>query len=98
MMVGIEYRINPSVSSEALNELFASAWDAHTAKDFAAQLREASRAEDEGKYSPETVWTALKAKNAADPAKAARYPLSYDKVMRMWRKLIRDQFVNFAEA
>lgn len=38
MMVGIEYRINPSVSSEALNELFASAWDAHTAKDFAAQL------------------------------------------------------------
>ena len=67
-------------------------------KDFAAQLRKASQAEDEGKYGPETVWTVLKAKNVADPAKAARYPLSYDKVMRMWRKLIRDQFVNFAEA
>ena len=39
MMVGIEYRINPSVSSEALNELFASAWDGHVSKDFVAQLK-----------------------------------------------------------
>ena len=84
--------------------LWALAWASGTerinqdGKDFDAQLREASQAEDEGKYGPERVWTALKVKNAADPAKAARYPLSYDKVMRMWRKLIRDQFVNFAEA
>jgi GNAT superfamily N-acetyltransferase len=34
----IEYRINPSVSSEALNELFATAWDADVTKDFTAQL------------------------------------------------------------
>jgi GNAT superfamily N-acetyltransferase len=34
----IEYRINPSVSSEALNELFATAWDAHETKDFAVEL------------------------------------------------------------
>ena len=34
----IEYRINPNVSSQALNELFASAWDGHVRKDFAAQL------------------------------------------------------------
>jgi ribosomal protein S18 acetylase RimI-like enzyme len=34
----IEYRISPSVSSEALNELFATAWDAHVTKDFTAQL------------------------------------------------------------
>ena len=67
-------------------------------KDFAKQLDEASKAEDEGKYGPEVVWNVLKAKNADDPAKAARYPLSFDKVMRMWRKLVRDQFVSFAEA
>jgi len=36
--------------------------------------------------------------NPDDPAAAARYPLSFDKVMRMWRKLVRDQFVTFAEA
>jgi len=67
-------------------------------KDFATQLSEASEAQDEGKYSPEVVWVALQAKNATDPAKAAPYPLSFDKVMRMWRKLARDQFVSFAEA
>lgn len=27
-----------------------------------------------------------------------RYPLSFEKVMRMWEKLVRDQFVSFAEA
>ena len=28
----------------------------------------------------------------------ARYPLSFEKILRMYRKLIRDQFVTFAEA
>lgn len=69
-----------------------------TDKDFAIQLSEASEAQDEGKYSPDVVWAALRAKNANEPAKAARYPLSFDKVIRMWRKLARDQFVSFAEA
>jgi 5-methylcytosine-specific restriction protein B len=67
-------------------------------KDFATQLSEASEAQDEARYSPDVVWAALRAKNTADPAKAAPYPLSFDKVMRMWRKLARDQFVSFAEA
>jgi ribosomal protein S18 acetylase RimI-like enzyme len=34
----IEYRINPSTSSEALNELFATAWDGHKTKDFTVEL------------------------------------------------------------
>jgi len=67
-------------------------------KAFALQLHEASLAQDEGKYGPETVWSALTEQNKEDPAKAARYPLSFDKVMRMWRKLVRDQFVSFTEA
>jgi hypothetical protein len=29
---------------------------------------------------------------------APRYPLSFEKVMRMWEKLVREQFVSFAEA
>jgi 5-methylcytosine-specific restriction protein B len=84
--------------------LWALAWacgaerDKRDGKEFPEQLSEAGKAEDEGKYGPEVVWTALKAKNASDPTKAARYPLSFDKVMRMWRKLVRDQFVSFAEA
>ena len=65
---------------------------------FASELRKASSAEDELKFSPDVIWTQLKGKNEAEPAKAARYPLSFDKVMRMWRKLVRDQFANFAEA
>jgi 5-methylcytosine-specific restriction endonuclease McrBC GTP-binding regulatory subunit McrB len=67
-------------------------------KDFAVQLSEAGEAQDEAKYSPDVVWAALQAMNATEPAKAAPYPLSFDKVMRMWRKLARDQFVSFAEA
>jgi 5-methylcytosine-specific restriction protein B len=67
-------------------------------KDFPGQLDEAGKAEDEGRYAPQVVWDALKAVNPNDPAKEARYPLSFDKVMRMWRKLVRDQFVSFAEA
>jgi hypothetical protein len=67
-------------------------------KNFITQLSEASEAQDEAKYSPDVVWAKLRAENVDDPAKAARYPLSFDKVMRMWRKLARDQFVSFAEA
>jgi hypothetical protein len=67
-------------------------------KDFAMQLDEASKAEDDAKFGPETVWNTLKAKYGDDPAKASRYPLSCEKVMRMWRMLVRDQFVSFAEA
>lgn len=64
---------------------------------FEAQLEQASAASDD-KYNPEKVWEELAKEKPADPSKAARYPLSYDKVMRMWRKLVRDQFVTFAEA
>jgi MoxR-like ATPase len=67
-------------------------------KNFVAQLREASQAQEESKYSPETVWSTLRAKHAENPAAAARYPLSFEKVMRMWRRIVRDQFVSFAEA
>ena len=38
MMLDVEYRINPSVSGEALNELFITAWDGHVTKDFVALL------------------------------------------------------------
>jgi GNAT superfamily N-acetyltransferase len=34
----IDYRLSPVISSEALNELFATAWDGHVTKDFAAEL------------------------------------------------------------
>jgi len=71
---------------------------ARDGKDFAKQLDEAGKAEDEGKYSPQVVWDVLRTKNPDFPAKAARYPLSCDKVMRMWQKLVRDHFVSFAEA
>jgi energy-coupling factor transporter ATP-binding protein EcfA2 len=67
-------------------------------KSFAAQIRVASQAQDDALYGPETLWDNLSKSNPDDPAAAARYPLSYDKVMRMWRKLVRDQFVTFAEA
>lgn len=67
-------------------------------KSFAVQIREASQAQDDALYGPETLWDALSKSNPGDPAAAARYPLSFDKVMRMWRKLVRDQFVTFAEA
>lgn len=66
--------------------------------DFRAQLREAGKAQDEGTYGPETLWDKLAQTNEAKPYLVARYPLSYEKVMRMWRKLVRDQFVSFAEA
>jgi hypothetical protein len=77
--------------------LWALAWacGAERAGDFTALLHAVSQAQDEDKYGPEVVWTAL---NDSKPARIARYPLSFDKVMRMWRKLVRDQFVSFAEA
>ncbi len=56
-----------------------------------ARCREAGSAQDETKYGPETVEKTLE-------GHPARYLLSFDKVMRMWRKLVRDQFVTFAEA
>jgi ribosomal protein S18 acetylase RimI-like enzyme len=34
----IEYRINPTVSNDTMNELFATAWDGHKTKDFTVQL------------------------------------------------------------
>ena len=55
------------------------------------QCREAGRAQEETKFGPEAV-------AARVAAGAAHYPLSFDKVMRMWRKLVRDQFVTFSEA
>jgi hypothetical protein len=67
-------------------------------KNFVAQLLEASEAQDEAKYGPELLWAKLQVVNSEEPAAAARYPLGFDKVMRMWRKLVRDQFVTFAEA
>lgn len=58
---------------------------------FLARCREAGSAQEETRYGPEAVERAL-------VGGTARYPLSFDKVMRMWRKLVRDQFVTFAEA
>lgn len=66
--------------------------------DFAAQVSEAGRAENELKYAPNRPWDTLRSKDGDNPTAAAHYPLSFDKVMRMWRKLVRDQFVSFAEA
>lgn len=34
----IEYRIDPRLTNDALNELFAAAWDAHAPIDFGPQL------------------------------------------------------------
>jgi 5-methylcytosine-specific restriction protein B len=76
--------------------LWALAWACGAARAgdtaaFLAQCREAGRAQEETRFGPEVV-------AAAVAAGAARYPLSFDKVMRMWRKLVRDQFVTFSEA
>ncbi len=59
--------------------------------DFTKACLAAGSTEDEAKYSPDAV------KKALGGAKA-RYPLSFDKVQRMYAKLIRDQFVTFSEA
>jgi 5-methylcytosine-specific restriction endonuclease McrBC GTP-binding regulatory subunit McrB len=68
------------------------------ADSFTAKCKMAGKAEDEKTYSPENIYAALQAKSPAKPLKAARYPLSFEKILRMYRKLIRDQFVTFAEA
>jgi 5-methylcytosine-specific restriction endonuclease McrBC GTP-binding regulatory subunit McrB len=68
------------------------------AEAFLAECRKAGKAEDEKTHSPESVYAALKGKDAVKPLEAARYKLSFDKILRMYRKLIRDQFVTFAEA
>lgn len=65
---------------------------------FLAECRKAGKAEDEKTHSPESVYVALQTKNADKPLESARYKLSFDKILRMYRKLIRDQFVTFAEA
>ncbi len=59
--------------------------------DFTKACLAAGSTEDETKYSPEAVKKAL-------GGEKARYPLSFDKVQRMYTKLIRDQFVTFSEA
>lgn len=53
--------------------------------------REAGKTQEETKYGPKVVERQI-------ANRAAHYPLRFDKIMRMWRKLIRDQFVTFAEA
>ena len=73
--------------------LWALAWacGAKQGADFLKDCLEAGKAQDEGKFSPEKVLADL-------GGGKARYPLSFEKVMRMWEKLKRDQFVSFAEA
>jgi len=63
--------------------------------DFTRQLANAGEALDEVSYGPEKVAAILTTENSE---RGALYPLSHDKVMRMWRRLVRDQFVTFAEA
>lgn len=58
---------------------------------FLEQCRKAGTAQDATQFEPPKVEQKL----AGAPA---RYPLSFDKIMRMYRKLIRDQFVTFPEA
>ena len=75
--------------------LWALAWACGAKRpagaDFLAQCRTAGLAQEETRLGPEVV-------AAAVASGAARYPLSFDKVMRMYRKLVRDQFVTFSEA
>lgn len=62
-----------------------------SAAEFTKACLAAGTTNDEAKYSPHAV------KKALGDGKA-RYPLSFDKVQRMYAKLIRDQFVTFSEA
>lgn len=82
--------------------LWALAWfccvQRDAGQDFAAQLVQAGKAEDDAQFGPDALWETLAQNNAADPAAAAIYPMSFAKVMRMWRRLVRDQFVTFTEA
>ena len=62
-------------------------------EEFLNECRLAGQAQEEMKFGPEKIFADLAAKKTA-----ARYPLSFEKVIRMWEKLKRDQFVSFAEA
>ncbi len=84
--------------------LWALAWacgaprEARDGLSFEEQTAEVGRSQDETKFGPEVVWSGLASRNTLEPSAAATYPLSFDKVIRMWRRLVRDQFVSFAEA
>jgi len=65
---------------------------------FLEECKKAGKAEDEKTYSPEAVAKLIEERKKADKDAKARYPLSFEKILRMYRKLIRDQFVTFAEA
>jgi hypothetical protein len=58
-----------------------------------AHCKEAGHADDEAKYAPGSLQKQLWA-----AGREARYRTSFDKNLRMQRKLERDQFVSFAEA
>jgi hypothetical protein len=62
-------------------------------KDFLESCKKAGMADNDATHSPEAIEKLLSEKQAS-----ARYKLSFDKLLRMYRKLIRDQFVTFAEA
>jgi hypothetical protein len=75
----------------ALGYACGADWGEMSAAEFQVACLEAGEAQNESKHSPDAVEKAL---NGAQ----ARYPLSFDKILRMYRKLVRDQFVTFAEA
>jgi hypothetical protein len=58
-----------------------------------AICREAGLAENKSKYAPESLQ-----KQMRDAGRTARYKISFEKILRMQKKLERDQFVSFAEA
>lgn len=62
---------------------------------FLKDCLDAAQCKDEMKFSPEEIYKRMESSN---PARKARYPSSFDKILRMYRKLVRDQFVTFAEA
>jgi 5-methylcytosine-specific restriction protein B len=66
-----------------------------TREDFLKVCEDASNCADENRLSPEAVLGRIE---SATPPRRARYAESFAKVMRMHRKLVRDQFVSFAEA
>lgn len=67
-------------------------------KAFLKLCKEAGKVENEKSHSPVAVFETLKLKDPEKPLEKALYPLSFDKILRMYRKLIRDQFVTFSEA
>lgn len=66
-----------------------------THEDFLKVCEEATKCGDEARLSPDAVLSRIE---SATPPRQARYAESFAKVMRMYRKLQRDQFVSFAEA